>query len=83
VALFNRAPHPNAAKVYLNWLLSREGQTTFARGVGYVSSRVDVPTDHVLPWRIPEPGSIRTYTDEQQAVKREQVLPLLYEVFGR
>jgi iron(III) transport system substrate-binding protein len=83
VALFNRAPHPNAAKVYLNWLLSREGQTTFARGVGYVSSRVDVPTDHVLPWRIPEPGSIRTYTEEQQAVKREQVLPLLYEVFGR
>ncbi|HEV8342860.1 MAG TPA: extracellular solute-binding protein [Candidatus Binatia bacterium] len=25
--LVNRAPHPNAAKVLINWLLSREGQT--------------------------------------------------------
>jgi iron(III) transport system substrate-binding protein len=27
VSLVNRAPHPNAAKVLINWLLSREGQT--------------------------------------------------------
>src|SRR6185436_12461964 len=27
LALLNRAPHPNAAKVFINWLLSREGQT--------------------------------------------------------
>jgi ABC-type Fe3+ transport system substrate-binding protein len=26
VSLVNRAPHPNAAKVLINWLLSREGQ---------------------------------------------------------
>jgi ABC-type Fe3+ transport system substrate-binding protein len=26
VSLINRAPHPNAAKVLINWLLSREGQ---------------------------------------------------------
>ena len=26
---FNRAPHPNAAKVAINWLLSREGQTAW------------------------------------------------------
>jgi iron(III) transport system substrate-binding protein len=25
VALYNRAPHPNAARVFINWLLSREG----------------------------------------------------------
>ena len=30
LALFNKAPHPNAAKVYINWLLSKEGQTVFA-----------------------------------------------------
>ena len=29
LALFNKAPHPNAAKVYINWLLSKEGQTVF------------------------------------------------------
>ena len=26
LGLVNRAPHPNAAKVYINWLLSRRGQ---------------------------------------------------------
>jgi iron(III) transport system substrate-binding protein len=29
VSFFNRAPHPNAAKVAVNWLLSREGQTAW------------------------------------------------------
>jgi ABC-type Fe3+ transport system substrate-binding protein len=31
LALMNRAPHPNAAKVFVNWLLSREGQSAFQR----------------------------------------------------
>lgn len=26
LGLFNRAPHPNAARVFINWLLSRKGQ---------------------------------------------------------
>jgi iron(III) transport system substrate-binding protein len=31
VALINKAPHPNATKVGLNWLLSREGQIAYQR----------------------------------------------------
>ena len=31
VALINKAPHPNAAKVGFNWLLSREGQMAYQR----------------------------------------------------
>ncbi|HUR70817.1 MAG TPA: extracellular solute-binding protein, partial [Candidatus Limnocylindrales bacterium] len=31
VALINKAPHPNAAKIGLNWLLSREGQIAYQR----------------------------------------------------
>ena len=81
LALFNRAPHPDAAKIYINWLLSKDGQTIFARANGYVSSRLDVPTDHVEPWRVPLPGAIRTYTKEAMAVK-EKLAPLLQEAFG-
>src|SRR5581483_7792835 len=43
VALFNRAPHPNAAKVLINWLLSKEGQTMWSQKTGYNSRRTDVP----------------------------------------
>jgi iron(III) transport system substrate-binding protein len=81
LALFNRAPHPNAAKIYINWLLTKEGQTTFARANGYVSSRLDVPSDHAEPWRIPQPGAIKTYTKAAMQV-RDNLFPLLQEVFG-
>jgi iron(III) transport system substrate-binding protein len=52
LALINRAPHPNAAKVFINWLLSREGQTLFQKvisqpGDARNSRRIDVPKDHV------------------------------------
>ncbi len=81
LALFNRAPHPNASKVYINWLLSKEGQTIFARACGYISSRLDVPTDHTEPWRVPVTGAIKTYTKEAIQVKKD-IQPLLQEVFG-
>jgi ABC-type glycerol-3-phosphate transport system substrate-binding protein len=53
IGLLNKAPHPNAAKVFVNWLLSREGQLTMQRV--YVegkrgasnSLRVDIPKDMV------------------------------------
>jgi iron(III) transport system substrate-binding protein len=54
LALMNRAPHPNAAKVFINWLLSREGQTLFQKvitipGDARNSRRIDVPKDHIAP----------------------------------
>ncbi len=42
VFLFNRAPHPNAAKLFLNWFLTKEGQTTYAKTLPTNSARKDV-----------------------------------------
>ena len=52
VALLKNAPHPNAAKVALNWLLSREGQMVFQKNFAEVggaadSRRIDIPKDDV------------------------------------
>ncbi len=76
LGLFNRAPHQNAAKVYLNWLLSKEGQEGFAKVNGYISARLDVSTDH-SPWRVPIPGSIKTYT--RQAIDSKNDLVALFK----
>jgi len=81
LALFNRAPNLNAAKIYINWLLSKEGQAVFARANGYVSARLDVPTDHTESWRVPQSGAIKTYTKAAMQVK-DNLQPLLQEVFG-
>jgi iron(III) transport system substrate-binding protein len=83
LGVFNRAPNPNAAKLYVNWLLSKEGQTSFARGAGYISNRLDVPTDHAAPWRVPPPGAIKTYGLEARSAMRTKVVPFLTELLGR
>lgn len=82
LSMLSNAPHPNAAKVYVNWLLSKEGQTTYVRAIKQISARVDVPTDHTYSWRVPQPGAIKTYTAEARQVIGDRVIPLLTEVFG-
>ena len=49
ISIVNRAPHPNAAKVFINWYLSREGQTAVqSAGGGTANSRrIDIPKDMV------------------------------------
>jgi iron(III) transport system substrate-binding protein len=42
VALMNKAPHPNAAKLFINWLLSQEGQATRVTITGENTRRLDV-----------------------------------------
>lgn len=53
LSLPNQAPHPNAAKVFINWFLSRRGQIALQK-LGDVddspnSRRIDIPKDDVLP----------------------------------
>src|ERR671919_1199304 len=52
LALVNRAPHPNAAKVFINWLLSRKGQIALQKRMSTAESpadslRIDIPKDDV------------------------------------
>jgi ABC-type Fe3+ transport system substrate-binding protein len=52
LALVNRAPHPNAAKVFINWLLSRRGQIALQKRTSTGESpadslRIDIPKDDV------------------------------------
>ena len=56
VALINRAAHPEASKVFLNWLLSKEGQTLFSNVSGLQSARVDVDASHIPKGAVRDPG---------------------------
>lgn len=47
VTVITGAPHPNATKVYLDWLLSKDAQASWSKASGYPSLRLDVPTKHV------------------------------------
>ncbi|TAK02472.1 extracellular solute-binding protein [bacterium] len=44
LTIMKNLPHPNAAKVFVNWLLSKEGQAIFGRAMGMGTRRYDVDT---------------------------------------
>ncbi|MEK7215687.1 MAG: extracellular solute-binding protein, partial [Chloroflexota bacterium] len=50
----DRAPHPNASKLFVNWLLTKEGQSAWAEHTQINSLRTDVPPQD--PSRAPAPG---------------------------
>jgi iron(III) transport system substrate-binding protein len=44
LTILKNSPHPNATKVFVNWLLSRDGQEIFTRGMGVGTRRLDIDT---------------------------------------
>jgi ABC-type Fe3+ transport system substrate-binding protein len=54
--LLNNAPHPNAAKLLVNWLASREGMETYTRAEKTVPLRVDIDPVWAHDYSIPQPG---------------------------
>ena len=54
--LMNKAPHPHAARVFLNWILSKEALEIYSRGEGRATLRTDVDESFLPPEIIPRPG---------------------------
>lgn len=43
-SIVKNSPHPNATKVFVNWLLSKEGQEIYGKAMGQATRRLDVDT---------------------------------------
>jgi len=55
-AFLASSPHSNTAKVFLNWILSREGQTQFQKLTRENSLRIDIPKEGIVnPYYILDP----------------------------
>ncbi|MGE0653957.1 MAG: ABC transporter substrate-binding protein [Alphaproteobacteria bacterium] len=82
-----KAAHPNAAKLFVNWLLTRDGQLALSRGIGYPSRRLDVPVDHIPEYLRVRPGIdyVLTESEEYRTSKvRAEVQKAITEIgFGR
>jgi len=83
VGLINRAPHPNAARVFLNWLLTREGQTLMTQALGYASRRLDVTREHLDDALVPKQGGKYQANYKEEFVNMKgKILALLQESLG-
>lgn len=56
VAFINNAPHPNAARTFVNFLLTKEGQALFQAAYDAQTARVDVPAGTIPQERLRQPG---------------------------
>jgi ABC-type Fe3+ transport system substrate-binding protein len=56
ITVFKGARHPNAARLFVNWFASREGQDVWARTVREPPLRVDVDLSPVPPYIVPREG---------------------------
>lgn len=79
--VFDKIPHPNATKLFVNWLLSKEGGIVFSRSFGHASTRLDVPTDWVDPILVPGPDD-KILGEEYQLAKGE-MRKLAAEIFRK
>ncbi|MBI4332820.1 MAG: extracellular solute-binding protein [Chloroflexi bacterium] len=76
------APHPNAAKVFINFLLSKEGQTLSSKATGHQSTRVDTPTDHLDPMTVRQPGfKLLSSVDQEFLSKEADYVKRVVEIF--
>jgi iron(III) transport system substrate-binding protein len=87
LTLVNQAPHPNAAKVFVNWFLSREGQLNFQRALAQAdegspdSLRTDISKEDVLPKSRRVDGVKYLDTDNQRDAMKP-VMKLVEETLG-
>ncbi|MBI4332802.1 MAG: extracellular solute-binding protein [Chloroflexi bacterium] len=76
-----RLPHPNAARVFINWLLTREGQALFSEVNLQPSSRIDVSTAG-LEDLVASPGQTFIVEDEEIMNLNDQLRTTAKEIFA-
>lgn len=83
VSLLKGAPHPNAAKLLINWLLSKEGGAISSRVMAVISARLDVPVLPELAKRSPPPNvTYPNAASEENLLHKAEDTKMLREIFG-
>ncbi|HEY7554043.1 MAG TPA: extracellular solute-binding protein [Candidatus Binatia bacterium] len=50
LSIVKNSPHPNATKIFINWLLSKEGQEVYGKAMGQATRRLDIDTKWLLEY---------------------------------
>lgn len=84
ICLLKDAPHPNAVKVYINWILSQKAQMNVTKSVLQNSRRTDVPpVDRELAVDPAHINSYYFYSTEEHVENSMRLLPLLKEAMRK
>lgn len=82
IAMASTPAHLGAARVFINWILTKEGQTLYSEGLLVPSFRADTPTAHLDPATIPKRGK-NYFTDPPEILaKSEEYLASAKQIFA-
>lgn len=84
--LMKKAPHPKAAQLFLNWLITKDGMQLYSDLEGAPATRVDLDTSRLLvPESVPEPGKKYFDTAEWDYMTKEssKLFGRIKALFGR
>jgi ABC-type Fe3+ transport system substrate-binding protein len=86
ISVFANAPHVNAAKLFTNWFLTKEGQTlthTLIPNLDRASLRNDVPFGEVLPQQRRGFGKEYAFPDADPSAgaKQEEIQKWLFKLW--
>ena len=83
-SVVRNAPHQNAIKVYLNYLLSQEGQTAWSKANGLASLRTDVTKDHIPEVLVPKEGiKYQENQLEKYVMMKNEVVDFINTIIAR
>jgi iron(III) transport system substrate-binding protein len=74
VGVWNKAPHPNAARVFVNWIASKEGMALYSQAQQQVPARTDIDASGwIAPYQVPKPGIKYLDTYDYDFEKNERI----------
>lgn len=84
VKLPKGAPHPSAATVFVNWIMSKPGHIAYASAMLETSTRVDAQIPEVPDYVNPKPGAkyLDQYTEDWYKNERPKLGTALVEALG-
>ena len=85
LTLINRAPHPNAARVFLNWIVSKEALEIYSRGETRATLRTDMDESFIPSEQIPKAGVnyFDTFDWEFTVSGKEKIRLRMKDILGR
>ncbi len=81
LAVSVKPAHPNAAALFVNWILSKEGGTLFQKGYANPSGREDVPKDANDP-HVVRSGEKLYIETEETIMHKDSLVPWSKQVFA-
>ncbi len=81
LGVVNKRPNPNAAVVFANWILSREGNAVLVQSAGLPGARVDSPREGIPSISFPRLGEKYFTADEEEWKREKEMLKVTADIF--